>query len=264
VVETGRAGLVDDIQRDLDDLGNRNNQLERQQAIDSRYQDDTFPFLVGCHLQGRRVAMVVSSDISDGIIRDIDSALNSAGAQVTSTTVMDPRFDTDSVLEKIRKDLKADPAFAGVNEGSLATVLGQQLAADIGRGGGTVLLNTLQGTLVESARGSYDAPVNSVLLLTRADNEQNPAYSDLEKNLLLGLGNLGVMPVGAEPTDAPISAVPMFISINVSSVDNIESRIGQVSMVYVLGGEKGSFGVKKTADLLIPILREPSQGAPSA
>ena len=264
VVETGRAGLVDDIQRDLDSLRSRNSFLERERAVNSRYQDDSFPFIVGGHLQGQKVALVVSSDVSDSTLRDINSALNSAGGQVISTTILDPRFDTGAAVEKIRNDLKADPTYAGLDEASLTPVLGQQLAVAIGMGGGGALLNTLQGTMVESTSGSYDIPVNSVLLLNRADDRQSPLYSDLEKHLLLNLGNLGVMPVGAEPADAPISEIPMFISIGVSSVDNIDTRIGQVSAVYVLGGEKGSFGVKTTADLLIPILRETAPGAPSA
>ena len=67
--------------------------------------------------------------------------------------------------------------------------------------------------------------------------------------------------VGTEPPDAPRSEIPLFQSVDVSSVDNLDSRIGQVSLVYVLSGEKGAFGVKPTADLLIPILRSQRQPA---
>jgi hypothetical protein len=49
-------------------------------------------------------------------------------------------------------------------------------------------------------------------------------------------------------------------------VDNIDSRIGQISAVCVLAGEKGAgaYGIKTTADLLIPILRMTgAQAAPA-
>jgi hypothetical protein len=107
--------------------------------------------------------------------------------------------------------------------------------------------------------GNYDVPVDAVVIVTRADNEQAPAYTDLEKRFLLSLKDLGVPAVGAEQEDAPVSEIPLFQSVDVSSVDNLDSRIGQVSVVYILSGEKGAFGVKPTADLLIPILRAPRQ-----
>ncbi len=257
VVETGSANLVDDIQEDLDELNSRNDALAKEKAINLRFQDDTFPFLVGGHLQGKKVAVVSSSTVSDEVLRDLSSAVNSAGGQIISTTRLNSHFDTAATTERLSSAMAADPAFSNINGSTIATVLGQQLAADIGKAGGPALLETLRGTLVDSTSGSYITPVNAVLVITNADNEQAPEYVELEKQLILGLRDLGVRAAGAEPSDAPISEIPIFISAGISSVDNIESRVGQVSIVRVLGGENGSFGVKTTADLLIPILRAP-------
>lgn len=260
LIETSQDVLVKDIQRDLDDLQNENNQLSRGRATNIRYQDDTFPFIVGGRLQGKRIAIVVSSTAGEAIQRELTSAIHGAGGQVVTTTVMNPHFDLPTATAKIRSDLKSDPAFASVDDSSMATIVGGQLAREIGKGGGTRLLTTLQGSLVDSMSGAYNTPVDAIIIVTRADNDQIPAYTDLEKYFLLSLKDLGVMTVGAEQEDAPVSEIPLFQSVDVSSVDNLNSRIGQVSVVYVLSGEKGTFGVKPTADLLIPILRAPRQG----
>lgn len=263
VVETGQAGLVEDIQRNLDDLRSQNNSLGRERATNLRFQEDTFPFIVGGRLQGKKIAVVASNKTGDDLQRQLKSAVHGAGGQVISTTLLNSRFDVEAAAAKIKTDLKADPVFAAVDVSSVVALTGGQLAKEVaGRGGSAPkLLTILQGTLVDSMMGNYDVPADAVVLITRADDDQAPAYSELEKQLLLSLRGMGVMPVGAEMEDAPRSEIPLFLSVDVSSVDNLDSRIGQVSLVFVLGGEKGAFGVKTTADMLIPILRTPKQPA---
>ncbi|MDO8735838.1 MAG: copper transporter [Thermoleophilia bacterium] len=259
VLETSQDVLVQDIQSDLDGLRTENSQLGRDRATNIRFQDDTFPFIVGGRLQGKRIAIVASATAGDEVVRKLTSAIHAAGGQVTSTTVLNPRFDLPALTAKIRTDMKNDPAFASVDDASMATLVGRQLARDISKGGGVKLLGPLQGSMVDSTNGSYDTPVDAVVLVTKADNEQIPAYTDFEKIFLLSLKDLGIPAVGTETQDAPVSEIPLFQSVDVSSVDNLDSRVGQVSVVYVLSGEKGTFGIKPTADLLIPILRAPKQ-----
>ncbi len=263
-VEAGRNVLVSDIQRDVDDLRAQNNDLGRERATNIRFQDDSFPFIVGGRIQGKRIALIASAAAGDDIQRQLTSAVHAAGGQIVSTTVLNPGFDLPAVTAKVKADLKSDPQFAGVDDSSLTSLVGHQLAKDISKGGGVKLLNSLQGVLVDSLNGSYDIPVDAVVVITRANDDQTPAYSDLEKFFLLNVKDLGVMAVGAESRDAPRSEIPLFQSVDVSSIDNLDSRIGQVSVVFVLSGEKGAFGVKPTADLLIPILRTPKQTAAPA
>ncbi|MHB8923097.1 MAG: copper transporter, partial [Thermoleophilia bacterium] len=150
--------------------------------------------------------------------------------------------------------------FAAVDQSSAVALTGQLLAKELsGRAGAPKGLPALQGIAVDSITGSYDAPVDAVVFVTRADDDQTPAWADLEKQLLLVIKDMGVLTVGAEPADAPRSEIPVFLSVDISSVDNLDSRIGQTSLVYVLSGEKGAFGIKTTADMLIPILRTPRQ-----
>ncbi|MCL4474149.1 MAG: copper transporter [Actinobacteria bacterium] len=263
-VETSQNVLVNDIQKNVEDLQGRNDQLSHERSTNLRYQDDTFPFIVGGRLQGKRIALVAAATAGDDIIRNMTSAIHGAGGQVVSTTILNPLFDAAAVTPKVKNDMKGDPLFATVDDSSMTSAVGRGLARDIGRGGGVKLLASLQGTLVDSISGGYDLPVDAVVTISREENDQVPAYSDLEKRFLLNLKEFGVLTVGTETSDAPRSEIPLFQSVDISSVDNIESRIGQVSVVYVLSGEKGAFGVKPTADLLIPILRTSKQPTPAS
>ncbi|MHB1389622.1 MAG: copper transporter [Thermoleophilia bacterium] len=260
VVDTSQAGLVNNIQHDLSDLRNQNIALGRDNAANVRYQDDTFPFIVGGRLQGKKIALVATSKAGDDLLRKASSAIHGAGGQVVSTTVLNPRLDNTALTAKLKSDLKSDPAYAAANESSAPSLTSQLLAKELsGRAGVPKGLPALQGIAVDSVNGSYETPVDAVVYVTRADDDHTPAWADLEKKLLLNLKDMGVMTVGSEPADAPLSEVPLFLSVDISSVDNLDSRIGQTSLVYILSGEKGAFGIKTTADMLIPILRTPKQ-----
>lgn len=261
-VTTGQDRLVEEIQLDVDGLRTRNNVLERGQAVNQRFLDDAFPFVVGARLQGKKVALVASNKAGDDIQRQLTSAIHAAGAQVISTTVLNANLDLAAAAGKLKAELKNEPQWATADDKNTASLLGADLAREIGKGGAKAL-PLLQGIVVDSMAGSYDLPVDWVVLVTRADDEQSSAYSELEKYFLLDLKEFGVMPVGCEPADAPRSEIPLFLSVDVSSVDNVDSRIGEVSLVFVLGGEKGAFGVKPTADMLIPILRNPKPLTPA-
>ena len=255
MVEVSREGLVDDIRQDMQGLRDDNDILSRERATNLRYQEDTFPFLIGGRLQGKKFALLASASTGDEVQRKLASAIHGAGGQVVSTTILNSHFDPVAASAKLKAELKTDPQYANLDEATFAAVVSKQLAKDIARGGNSKMLPVLQGSLVDVAGGRYDTPVDAVVLVTRADDTQTPAYTDLEKNLLLNLKELGVLSVGSETEDAQRSEIPLFLSVDVSSVDNLDSRIGQVSLVYVLSGEKGAFGVKPTADMLIPILR---------
>lgn len=260
VVDTSQAGLVDDIQRDLSDLRNQNIVLGKENAANFRYQDDTFPFIVGGRLQGKKIALVATSRAGEDLVRKVNSAVHGAGGQVVSTTLLNPRLDPAALAVKLKADMKSDPAYAAVDESSAAALAGQLLAKELGgRAGAPKGLPALQGIAVDSVNGNYEVPVDAVVFITRADDDQTPAWTDLEKRLLLVFKDMGLLAVGAESADAPRSEIPLFLSVDISSVDNLDSRIGQTSLVYVLSGEKGAFGVKTTADMLIPILRAPKQ-----
>src|SRR5659263_770753 len=88
LVDTSQDVLVEDIQHNIDDLQNQNNLLGRDRAINQRFQDDTFPFIVGGRLQGKRIAIVASSTAGDELQRKLTSAVHGAGGQVVSNTCL--------------------------------------------------------------------------------------------------------------------------------------------------------------------------------
>ena len=76
-----------------------------------------------------------------------------------------------------------------------------------------------------------------------------------------GIASVGPPPVrvvGVERTDSDPSSIEFFSDHGAASVDNVDQLPGRVALVYVLGGAEGAFGVKETADALLPDLLAPA------
>ncbi len=64
--------------------------------------------------------------------------------------------------------------------------------------------------------------------------------------------------VGAEREDTDPSSIEFFDEQGLATVDSIDQLPGKVALVLALDGADGNFGVKDTADSLLPDLIEPS------
>ncbi len=81
----------------------------------------------------------------------------------------------------------------------------------------------------------------------------------LESGLMSGIVATKTPAVGVETSDAEVSSISFFQGNNLSSVDDIDLTAGRLATVYALLGAEGSFGVKGSADRLLPDLIAPAE-----
>ena len=81
---------------------------------------------------------------------------------------------------------------------------------------------------------------------------QTEASAAFETGLLAGVAAAGVPAVGVEVTGTEPSEIPWYKSKGISSVDDLDTTSGQAALVFALAGDRGAFGVKATADSLLP------------
>jgi hypothetical protein len=114
------------------------------------------------------------------------------------------------------------------------------------------------GRLAEmlSSTRLFDLETNSDSL--DLDPEEKTATGRLESGLLDGIVAAGAKAVGVETTETDPSSISALSSHDLSTVDDLDLVSGQVAMVFALRGAEGNFGVKDTADRLLPDLLTPS------
>ena len=107
--------------------------------------------------------------------------------------------------------------------------------------------------------------IDAVIVTRQRPDDLSPRATEdtdrVEAAIIDGMRNAGpgqVPIVGVERTDADESSIEFFAEHGAASVDNVDQLPGRVALVYALDGAEGAFGVKDTADALLPDLLAPA------
>jgi hypothetical protein len=228
-----------------------------KQSVQARGQaaaqllEGAYPALMDQRLAGRGFAILflgpVQGDVRSSIERTLaDSDSGSPVRLVGVDTPIDPKALDDRLQGN--EDL-AHFAQGGDNFGDLGEALGRELV----EGGGTPTWSMLSGELVQERSGTSSASVDGAIVVRSwapGDNseEDTRATESLFEGLLSGLEKTGVPVVGVETTSMSDTAVDVYSREGVSSVDDIDTIFGRLSLGLLLGGARpGHYGLKESA-----------------
>jgi hypothetical protein len=252
-VVTGTAeDLESSLGSDLDDARDRIGELEDQLEREGEFGSLAYPALVDSRLRGREIALVALGDLDETTTDDVRSALQAAGATLSEIAVVREPPDVDAAIGAFeRRGPKPDSRDEALAEA--ARRAGRLLVT----GGGE--FEDLRSALLSRYSGE-PGDVDGVVVLRAAPGDlsgrEESGTETLESSLLEGMKAVSdrLPVVGAERSDSDSSSVGFFSSDATASVDNVEQLPGKVSLVYGLGCAEGDFGVKETADALMPDL----------
>ncbi len=101
------------------------------------------------------------------------------------------------------------------------------------------------------------------MVVRTAEPQEGPTARFL-RGLYDGLDG-SVPAVGVESTTATPSAVDVFRRSGLSSVDNVDTAVGRVALALLLaGGREGHYGVKGSADAILPTVEAVPRAPPGA
>jgi hypothetical protein len=254
------SGTADDLeeslQGDLADARAQVDELEAELADEHELAGALTPAVVEDRLRGREIAIVALGALDDSLTDGIRGALDPSGAKLQEIAV-------------VREPPAADaPVAAGPPRSGQSR--SEQLAR-ASRLAGRALVNggprfaDLRAALFSRYSGEPGDIDSVVVVRDRPANlgDRDAADTDvLEEELIAGIQSAlpgsRLTVVGAETTETDPSSVGFFSDRDVASVDNVDQLAGKVALVYALGGAEGEFGVKDTADALLPDLLAPS------
>jgi hypothetical protein len=126
--------------------------------------------------------------------------------------------------------------------------LGRRLGEDLVAAGDSVLWQLLSADLVEERSGRSAPPADGVVV-ARTVTPQTGSTARFLAGFYAGLGSAGVPAVGVERSQPGDSAVTAFAKQDLSTVDDIDTEAGRLTLVLLLGGATpGQYGVKATAE----------------
>lgn len=246
-----RRDLEHSLVGNLQDARSRADELSGELGRADEFGERVYPVLTRDRLAGRRIAIVAFGDLPGEIAADVEDALGPTRARLVGIGVVREPVDVNGLAGALAKTrfstLRANPDALS----ELGAGLGRQLVL-----GGT-LPEVVRGQLFSRASGNFGA-LDGVIVVRDQPEEMGPAQraraNQLEAALTSGIAGTRTPAVGIESTGSEPSSVSFFQGNDLSSVDDVDLTSGQLAMVFAMLGAEGSFGVKASADRLLPDL----------
>jgi Copper transport outer membrane protein, MctB len=244
-LERSLKGDLQDSRDQVDELG---SELDRERAFGER----AYPALVGDRLKGDRVFLIALGGVPSQLSGDIDAAIEPTGARLAEVAVVSLPPDTKGLADSLQgtrfRRLDKNPDRLE----RFGRAAGRQLVQ------GGPLVRRTRDQLLNRFSGRARRADDVILVREPPDGSESDrereARDSLEAGLLDGIHASDLPAVGVERSDADQSSVSLFDSHGLPTVDDLDLVSGRVAMVFALLGADGNFGVKGTADQLLPDL----------
>jgi hypothetical protein len=250
-----RRSLEHSLTGNLQDARDRADQLAGELGRSSEFAERVYPVLVRNQLSGHRIGLIALGDLPGGVSDEIEEALGPTGGRLVGVGVVREPVDVRSLEGDLAKT-----RFAGIAKNpDTVTAFGVGIGRQLVRGG--TLVEKVRGHLFSRASGNFGA-LDGVIVVRLQPEDMGPAQrataGELESGLLNGIVASKTPAVGVETSTEEHSSISFFQSNDLSSVDDVDLVAGRLATVFALLGAEGSFGVKSSADRLLPDLLSPN------
>jgi len=246
-----RRDLESSLVGNLQDARSRSDDLSSQLGEANEFADRVYPVLTRDRLEGRRIAIVALGGLPSEDSDAIEEALVPTGASLVGVGVVREPVDLNGLAADLAKTRFADLRTNPDSLAALGVGLGRQIVL-----GGT-LPEVVRDPLFSRASGNFGA-LDGVIVVRNQPQDMGPVQrttaGTLENGLMSGMTATRVPAVGVESSTAEPSSISSFQASDLASVDDIDLTAGQLALVFSLLGAEGSFGIKSSADRLLPDL----------
>ncbi len=245
--------LFDNLREARDRADTLNGELGRSNELANR----VYPVLVRDRLEGKRIGLLAIGELPGQVSNSIEEALGPTGAHLVGVGVVREPVDVHALSGDLSKT-----RFAGLAHNPDAlTAFGVGVGRQVVRGG--TLIETVRGHLFSRASGNFGG-LDGVIVVRIQPQRMGPKRTalagQLEAGLMSGIVATKTPAVGVEVSDGEVSSVSFYQANDLSSVDDVDLVSGRLATVFALLGAEGSFGVKGSADRLLPDLLAPHRG----
>jgi Copper transport outer membrane protein, MctB len=254
LVSSAKNGIVQSLDSEVSASHKQAGQLQEKLSAQETFAAALYPLAVHELLNARSIGLVFlggSSNQVDGLVR---TAVAEAGADLQTVIAIREPLDLEGI----------DQQAAGTHYATLTSSIplverfGQLAGRQLVSGGALVdreLLSRVRASLMSAFDGQLARLEGLVVMRAEPTNmsaAQSEASAAFDSGLLAGVAAVGVPTVGVELTGTEPSQVPWYKSKGISSVDDLDALAGQAALIYALAGDRGAYGVKSTANSLLP------------
>lgn len=246
-----RKNLEQSLVGNLQDARSRADDLTGELGQAKEFDERIYPVLTRDRLLGKRIGVIALGGLPTEITAAVEDAVGPTGAKLVGVGVVREPVNVAGLAGEL-----ANTRFAEMRtEPEQLTELGVGVGRQIVIGG--TLPELVRGQLFSRASGEFGS-LDGVIIVRNQPESMGPVQrstaNQLETAMLKGMTATRVAAVGVESTSTEPSSISFFQSNDLSTVDDIDNTAGELALVLALGGAEGSFGVKSSADRLLPDL----------
>lgn len=248
--------LSDNIETQLDLLKKNNEQmkvvssgLELENNSLKQFGSQIIIPLVDQKLQGKNVAIINTGGYS--LPEDFILTLKNSGANIASITTLTNGLELnnlDTILAKLTLYGYEN------NVENLRAKLSGEIIDIVVKGDTKGILTMLTELELVKTEGDMGAIVTDIVLVGGNPDKDKVYFDEVDGVMINYCTQNKILVYGMEQSNVTHSYMEEYQKKRLSTVDNIDSPPGQFSAVKVLEGKEGNFGIKSTAQKLIPEL----------
>ncbi len=241
-------------QKQNENLQEKIRNLNIKNEKQSIFVENVFLELISNKLPNLNVAIIETNN--DYSYSDIEETLITSGAYVPLKIKY-----RDNVFNATKEDLKNISNLIGIelNQNTdLINLINNEILNFIIYKDATNILQFLIDNQYVVFNLNYDnidqLNINDVIIAGGSKENKKEKMQSININLVETLKKEGLNVIGVEKNNVAISYISELKSINISTIDNINTLIGKISLVYILKGASGHYGEKPSAEFLSPLV----------
>lgn len=244
--------MTDRLEQQLEEMRQENkavqakiHDLEAEQTIQKQFEKQILPALITDKLAGVSVAIIETNNY--GVREELLNTLEISGAEVVSITTI-----LNGLAIENKEEFLANLGLEEGNEQETVKQLATILANGILTAENQAALNIMAQAEMIKTVGEYGIPLDAVIIVGGSPEKSLIKTQQID-NIIINYFLSNNIPVyGVEESNVAYSYMKEYQKFNISTVDNVETVPGQLALVYAMSGKAGHYGVKSTAQRLLP------------
>jgi hypothetical protein len=242
--------LVKKLENEFSKLREENSKLRNDLKKERDFNSIIIPFALKDRLVNKTVVFIQTTELTSEVRGKVIDAVKTAGASVSYIKINYPWRLTDINTKKVLAqyfdtidNITDDHIFLKLSE-EFKNPSGSRFIEDLSSLG----FLEIDTPLVKS--------VDVVVFIGGLDSEKKDKFfaQQLDVPFINKLKAAGLRVTGIETSQRKLSYMPYYQRAGIPTVDNVDQKSGLVSLVYILSGYNGRFGIGSGTQGLLPKL----------
>ena len=237
----------DEFKQKQDELQERIDYLTLEREKNIKFIDKVYPEIVMNKLKDLDVLIIETNENYSYL--GLGDSFEKAGMNSVSSLLIKDSFLLDDLshAQQIAMEFNLKGKTIEEIQGQLI-----ELFCNAVLSGNTNIISSLKEKAMVDFLDQMKVPVDYIIIAGGSLNEEKNVLNKIDLPMIKYIKSNDIPVVAVEKTGTAYSNIPEYKKSRVSTVDNVDTIMGKVSLMMVLSGQEGNFGEKETAEALLP------------